>query len=66
VKILVQHCITSEYLGKRGSWYSAEDDARLFPHAIEALDFCAAKKLKDAKIVLRFESAEHCIEIPVS
>lgn len=66
LKILVQNCITSEYLGKRGAWYPAEDEARIFPRAMEARDFCAAKKLKDAKIVVRFDSAEHDIEIPVS
>ena len=67
MKVLVQNCVTSAYLGKRGAWYRTEDNARTFPRAIEALNFCAAKKLKDAKVVLRFDSkSEHDIEIPVS
>jgi hypothetical protein len=55
---------TGRYLNSGGSWSALRSDARLFPTAIEARNWCVQAKLANVEIVI-FRDALIYLRVPM-
>lgn len=65
MRILLQQKGTGLYLTGVDAWSPHSSEAMDFVSSTAALDFCAANKLADVQLVLKFEEEQHDIVLPV-
>ena len=63
--IVVQNCVTQEYLSKNGRWSSDASCARVFPSTIDAFYYCHNRGIANSVIMLKFDRKEFDVSIPV-
>lgn len=61
--VLIKKAGADEYYSETGSWTTHRDKAKVFPHTIDAMKECAAKKLQST-IVLAFLDSRYDLKIP--
>jgi len=59
MRILLQQKNTGLYLKALGAWVANAAEASDFPSSTKALAFCAANRISDVQLVLKFEE-HHC------
>ena len=64
MRILLQQRDTSLYFRDINSWTAGAREATDFVSSTAALDFCAANKLGDVQVVLKFEGEKYEIVLP--
>jgi hypothetical protein len=65
MRILLQHKGTGLYLRDGDAWSGNSAEAMDFVSSTAALDFCAANRMDQVQLVLRFEEEKHDIVLPV-
>jgi len=63
--IVVQNCVTKEYLSKSGRWTSDVSRARVFASTIDAFYYCHNRGVANSVIMLKFDRKEFDVSIPV-
>jgi len=63
--IVVQNCVTKEYLSKSGRWTIDPSRARIFASTIDAFYYCHNRGVANSVIMLKFERKEFDVSIPV-
>jgi len=63
--IVVQNCVTKEYLSNSGRWTSEGSHARVFASTIDAFYYCHNRRVADSVIMLKFDRREFDVSIPV-
>ena len=66
MRILLQSKQTGLYFKDIGDWTRNSSDALDFLSSTAAIDFCAANKLSDVHLVLKFEEQRYDIVLPVA
>jgi hypothetical protein len=65
MRILLQQKESGLYFKDVGSWTHASVEAMDFVSSTAAIDFCAANKLADVQLVLKFDEEKCDIVMPV-
>jgi hypothetical protein len=55
MRVLIQNCANSLFVGPQGTWTIKPDDALDFERTLRAVRYLNDLKLKDVQIVLRFD-----------
>jgi hypothetical protein len=63
--IVVQNCVTKEYLSKSGRWTTDASRARIFASTIDAFYYCHNRGVANSVIMLKFDRKEFDVSIPV-
>jgi hypothetical protein len=63
--IVVQNCVTKEYLSKSGRWTTDASRARIFASTIDAFYYCHNRGVANSVIMLKFDREEFNVSIPV-
>ena len=63
--IVVQNCVTKEYLSKSGRWTTDASCARIFASTIDAFYYCHNRGVENSVIMLKFDRKEFDVSIPV-
>jgi hypothetical protein len=63
--IVVQNCVTKEYLSNSGRWIADASRARIFASTIDAFYFCHNRGIANSVIMLKFDRKEFDVSIPV-
>ena len=63
--IVVQNCVTKEYLSESGRWTSDASSARVFASTIDAFYYCHNRGVANSVIMLKFDRKEFDVSIPV-
>lgn len=66
MKICIQNCVTKDYLNDRLAWEKSEAKARHFASSVEAIDYLTRHGLADCDVVLKFDTGEYNVALPVS
>jgi hypothetical protein len=66
MRIVLQHRDSGLYFRDVGAWTENAPEALDFVDSTKALEFCAANKLSDLQIVLKFEESAYDIVLPVN
>ena len=66
MKIVAQNCLTKKYLTEQGRWTRAPAKAKVFASSWKAYEYCLLHRIPHAQIVLKFDSAEFDLRLPVS
>jgi len=66
VKIVAQNCLTKKYLTEQDTWTRAPAKAKVFDTSWKAYEYCLLHRIPHAQIVLKFDSAEFDLRLPVS
>ncbi len=64
--IVVQNCVTKEYISKSGRWTSDASRARIFASTIDAFYYCHNRGVANSVIMLKFDRKEFDVSIPVA
>ena len=64
--IVVQNCITKEYLDEAGKWTLDDGQARVFRSTIDAYEHCKRHDVPDSQILLQFGRRDLDVSVPVS
>lgn len=64
--IIVQNCITKEYLDDSGEWINDASKAKVFRGTIDAYEHCKAHDIPNSQIVLQFGRRDLDLTVPVS
>lgn len=65
MRILLQQKSTGTYLQDLGTWTREPADAMDFLSSTSAIDFCAANKILDVQLVLKFDEQHYDIVLPM-
>ena len=63
--IVVQNCVTKEYLSNSGRWTTDASGARIFASTIDAFYYCHNRRIANSVIMLKFDRKEFDVSIPV-
>ena len=66
MRILLQQKNTGLYFKELGAWVANAADASDFLSSTKALAFCAAHKISDVQLVLKFEEHHYDIVLPTT
>jgi hypothetical protein len=66
MRILLQQKNTGLYFKALGAWVTNAADASDFLSSTRALAFCAANKLADVQLVLKFDEQHYDIVLPTT
>ena len=66
MRILLQQKNTGLYLKDIGAWVANSAEAADFLSSSKALAFCAANKISDVQLVLKFEEHHYDIVLPTT
>ena len=66
MRILLQQKNTGLYLKELGVWVPNAGAATDFPSSTKALAFCAANKITDVQLVLKFKEHHYDIVLPTT
>ena len=66
MRILLQQKNTGLYLKTLGAWVANAAEATDFLSSTKALAFCAANKVSDVQLVLKFEEHHYDIVLPTT
>ena len=64
--IVVQNCVTKEFISKSGRWTSEASRARIFASTIDAFYYCHNRGVANSVIMLKFDRKEFDVSIPVA
>ena len=65
MKILLQRKETGDYFQEPGTWTRESADAMDFLSSTSAIDYCAANKILDVQLVLKFDEQHYDIVLPM-
>lgn len=66
MRILLQQKNTGLYLKELGEWVNTAAEATDFLSSTRALAFCAANKISNVQLVLKFDEQHYDIVLPTS
>jgi len=66
MRIVVQNCVTNEYLTDIGTWSPAVKEAKVFRNSVDAYFHCTRHQVEHSQILLKFGRPELDVKLPVS
>ena len=64
--IIVQNCVSGEYLKPNEKWTQEAGEAKVFAGTFEAYEYCKKHDIPDSQILLKFGRDDLDITMPVS
>lgn len=64
--IVVQNCLTKEYLSESEGWTPEFQDAKRFGSSVDAYFHCKQHSIPDSQVILAFGRPDFDVKLPVS
>ena len=64
--VLLQNCVTHEFLGPLNQWTEGKANARNFRSSAAAVEYCVHHEMPDCPLVMKFNGSRYDVVIPVS
>ena len=65
MKVVIQDCVTKEFLNPENKWCSDPEEARVFGSSVEAIKFCLEHHLTEVQLFLQFADGDPRLDLVV-